>query len=107
MLQMDVAPFRFARMQNKSAPAMRREPYSGGTTMRYPSRRSVLTQGGALLGVLATRASLAVADVVDDVAKSGVIKVGIFEDFPPFASLGSDMQIQGYDVDMANLIGKA
>ncbi len=36
-----------------------------------------------------------------------MVKVGIFEDFPPFASLGTDMQIQGYDVDMANLIGKA
>ncbi|MDP9138014.1 MAG: transporter substrate-binding domain-containing protein [Pseudomonadota bacterium] len=47
------------------------------------------------------------ADVLDDIAKAGSIKIGIFEDFPPFASLGSDMKIQGYDTEMADLIGKA
>jgi len=63
--------------------------------------------GGALLGLLIGGSALAMADAVDNITKAGVIKIGIFEDFPPFASLGSDMQIQGYDVDMANLIGKA
>ncbi len=72
------------------------------------SRRSVLVLSMVLLsGLLAAGSGPAVADVVDDIAKSGVVKIGIFEDFPPFASLGTDMQIQGYDVDMANLIGKA
>jgi len=75
--------------------------------MKHLSRRSVLIKGGALIGLLAAGSGLAVADVLDDISKAGVIKIGIFEDFPPFASLGSDMQIQGYDVDMANLIGKA
>src|SRR4029453_7467031 len=78
-----------------------------GRTMKHLSRRSVLIEGGALIGLLAAGSGLAVADVLDDISKAGVIKIGIFEDFPPFASLGSDMQIQGYDVDMANLIGKA
>jgi polar amino acid transport system substrate-binding protein len=75
--------------------------------MTYPSRRSVLIRATALLGLVVAGSNLALADVVDDITKAGVIKVGIFEDFPPFASLGTDMQIQGYDVDMANLIGKA
>jgi polar amino acid transport system substrate-binding protein len=75
--------------------------------MKYPSRRSVLIQAAALLGFFIAGSNLASADAVDDVTKAGVIKVGIFEDFPPFASLGTDMQIQGYDVDMANLIAKA
>ena len=43
-------------------------------------------------------------DGLDDVVKAGTIKIGIFEDFPPFASLGSDMKIDGYDVEMADLI---
>src|SRR5215510_2250490 len=74
----------------------------------FQSRRTVLVQGVALaLGILAGGAGTASADALDDVTKAGTIKIGIFEDFPPFASLGSDMQIQGYDVDMANLIGKA
>jgi len=75
--------------------------------MNYPSRRSVLIRGGALLSLLTAGSSLARADVLDEVVKAGVIKVGIFEDFPPFASLGTDMQIQGYDVEMANIIAKA
>jgi len=52
-------------------------------------------------------AGLANADALDDVTKAGTIRIGIFEDFPPFASLGSDMKIQGYDVDMANALAKA
>lgn len=72
------------------------------------SRRSILARGMALgIGMVVAGSSLAMADVLDDVGKAGVVKVGIFEDFPPFASLGADMQIQGYDVDMANLVAKA
>jgi len=77
--------------------------------MKYhSSRRSMLVHGVIMFaGLLAAGSAPAMADVLDNVAKAGVVKIGIFEDFPPFASLGSDMQIQGYDVDMANLIGKA
>ena len=46
-------------------------------------------------------AGMASADALEDITKAGTVKIGIFEDFPPFASLGSDMKIQGYDVDMA------
>ena len=74
----------------------------------HSSRRSMLVHGVILLaGLLAVGSGPATADVLENVAKAGVVKIGVFEDFPPFASLGSDMQIQGYDVDMANLIGKA
>jgi polar amino acid transport system substrate-binding protein len=76
------------------------------------SRRSVL--GGTLVsglaltfGMLVVGAVPASADMLDDVTKAGVIKVGIFEDFPPFASLGADMKIQGYDVEMADMLAKA
>ena len=77
--------------------------------MKVPmSRRSMLIQGLALtLGLLTAGAGSALADGLDDVVKAGVIKIGIFEDFPPFASLGSDMKIDGYDVEMADLIAKA
>ncbi len=75
--------------------------------MNLPSRRDLLIQGCALFGLLIASPNLAQADVVENVQKAGTIKIGIFEDFPPFASLGSDMQIQGYDVDMANLIAKS
>lgn len=72
------------------------------------SRRSALAQGAALaIGLLAAGAGPVAADALDDVAKAGTIRIGIFEDFPPFASLGSDMKIQGYDVDMAEALASA
>lgn len=46
------------------------------------------------------------ADALDTIAKSGVVRVGVFEDYPPFGSIGADMKPQGYDIDMARLIGK-
>ena len=74
------------------------------------SRRPLL-QGlfalGLSLGVAAIGAGSAAADALESITKAGVIKIGIFEDFPPFASLGSDMKIAGYDVDMAEKLAAA
>ncbi len=71
------------------------------------SRRSLLACGAVLaLGLITLGIRPAAADALEDIAKAGRIKVGIFEDFPPFASLGSDMAIQGYDVEMAQIIAK-
>jgi len=63
----------------------------------------------ALAGMagLSAFAPLAHADALDTIAKSGVVRVGVFEDYPPFGSIGPDMKPQGYDIDVANLIGKA
>ena len=47
------------------------------------------------------------ADALADIKKAGVLNVGIFEDFPPFSSAGSDMSLHGYDVDVANALGTA
>src|ERR1051325_9779058 len=69
------------------------------------SRRSALHTVLAL-GLSLGLAGAAKADALENVTKAGTIKIGIFEDFPPFASLGSDMKIQGYDVDMANKLAE-
>jgi polar amino acid transport system substrate-binding protein len=68
---------------------------------------AVLALGLTTLGLTVLGAGSASADALADIAKAGSIKIGIFEDFPPFASLGSDMAIQGYDVDVANIIAKS
>lgn len=47
------------------------------------------------------------ADAMDDIAKAGVINVGVFADFPPFSSVTSDMSLQGYDIDVADAIAEA
>jgi polar amino acid transport system substrate-binding protein len=59
-----------------------------------------------LLGSAATiaLAPAAQADALGDIMKSGTIRVAVPQDFPPFGSVGADMQPQGYDIDMATLI---
>ncbi len=43
------------------------------------------------------------ADGLADIQKAGTLKVGVFEDFPPFSSVSSDMSLKGYDIDVAHL----
>jgi polar amino acid transport system substrate-binding protein len=59
----------------------------------------------AMFGTLAISAP-AHADALETITKSGTIRVAVPQDFPPFGSVGSDMTPQGYDIDMANLIGE-
>jgi polar amino acid transport system substrate-binding protein len=46
------------------------------------------------------------AEALDDIMKSGTLKVAVPQDFPPFGSVTSDLKPVGYDIDVANLIGK-
>src|SRR5258707_3584317 len=70
-------------------------------------RRFALVPGLALaLTLYLAAGGSARADELDDVIKAGIIKVGIFEDFPPFSSAGPDMKSQGYDIDVIDLLAK-
>jgi len=61
----------------------------------------------AFLGIaVLMTASTARADALDDIMKAKVIKVAVPQDFAPFGSAGPDLKPVGYDIDMANLIGK-
>ena len=46
------------------------------------------------------------ADALDNILATKVIKIAVPTDYPPFGAIGSDMQPQGLDIDMAKLIGK-
>jgi polar amino acid transport system substrate-binding protein len=59
----------------------------------------------ALIGSLAY-ANLAHADALADATKAGVLRVAVPQDFPPFGSVGPDLKPRGYDIDVANLIGR-
>jgi polar amino acid transport system substrate-binding protein len=56
---------------------------------------------------LALTAPAAHADALDNITKSGVLKVAVPEDYPPFGSVGPDMKPQGYDIDTAALLAKS
>lgn len=63
--------------------------------------RSLIT---ALCLGLTLASGASVADGLDNIAKRGVLKVAVPQDFPPFGSVGPDMQPRGLDIDTAQLL---
>lgn len=79
------------------------------STFTHPRASGILARAALILACavgFAAATPAAQADALDAIAKSGVVRVGVFEDYPPFGSIGPDMKPQGYDIDMADLIGK-
>ena len=73
----------------------------------FLSRRAILkTVAGlatvSLCGVATGR--FAHADTLDTVRQSGIIRIAVPQDYAPFGSVGPDMQLRGYDVEVAKLI---
>ncbi|WP_099350775.1 transporter substrate-binding domain-containing protein [Erwinia amylovora] len=56
--------------------------------------------------LLFSQISVVQADQLQDVEKRGVLRVAVPQDFPPFGSVGTDLQPQGYDIDMATYLAK-
>ena len=54
----------------------------------------------ALAGATSARAQAA----LDEIQKTKTIRIAIPTDFPPYGSIGADMQPQGLDIDIARLI---
>ena len=57
--------------------------------------------------LLSLAAPAAHADALDNIARAGVLKVAVPEDYPPFGSVGPDLKPQGYDIDTAALLAKS
>ncbi|WP_432698413.1 transporter substrate-binding domain-containing protein [Marinobacterium sp. YM272] len=66
-------------------------------------RKLSLAFAGSLL-ISFGAVSTASADKLDDITEAGVLKVAVPQDFPPFGSVGADLQPQGYDIDMAGYL---
>jgi polar amino acid transport system substrate-binding protein len=69
------------------------------------ARRSI----GALVAAIALGAAMLVscaarADALDDVVKSGVLRIAVPQDFPPFGSVDAEMKPVGVDIEVAALI---
>ena len=61
----------------------------------------------ALAGAVCLLTNLsAKADQLQDIEKRGTIRIAVPQDFPPFGSVGTDLQPQGYDIDMARYLAK-
>ena len=49
-------------------------------------------------------AALADGDALSRIAKAGVVRIAVPDNFPPFGTLGTDEKLHGYDIDTAELI---
>ncbi|WP_034950053.1 transporter substrate-binding domain-containing protein, partial [Erwinia oleae] len=67
-------------------------------------KKRLLTVLGAILMLM--QVTQAMADQLQEIEKRGVIRIAIPQDFPPFGSVGTDLQPQGYDIDMATYLAK-
>lgn len=63
---------------------------------------------GKALVIAASLGSIAgaQANALQDIQQRNLIRIAVPQDFPPFGSVGLDMQPQGIDIDMANYIAK-
>ncbi|QKJ85965.1 polar amino acid transport system substrate-binding protein [Paramixta manurensis] len=67
-------------------------------------KKVIMAVLGAVL--LVSQVSEAVADQLTAIQQRGILRVAIPQDFPPFGSVGTDLQPQGYDIDMAKYLAK-
>jgi polar amino acid transport system substrate-binding protein len=77
--------------------------------MTISNRRRTFTSAAAALGLtmaVGAFAPLAHAQSVEDLKKKGEITVGLLVDFPPYGTLNSANQPDGYDADVARLLAK-
>ena len=68
------------------------------------SKRFLLPALLAFIALLSTGLANA-QSALDSIQKSRLIKIAIPTDFPPYGFVGTDLQPQGLDIDMANYIG--
>ena len=46
------------------------------------------------------------ASLLDDIIKSGKVRIAVPIDVPPFGAVGKDKKVAGFDIDLANLLAK-
>jgi polar amino acid transport system substrate-binding protein len=72
--------------------------------MQHFSRRAFAALG--LAATLAVATTAAFAQAPEDLKKKGEINVGLLVDFPPYGTTNAQNQPDGYDADVAKLLGK-
>jgi len=64
---------------------------------------TVLTTAAALVSGIAE----AKADTFADILKNGVVRIAVPLDVPPFGSMSQERKPEGFDIDLAQMVGKA
>lgn len=71
-------------------------------TIGSTRRRFIATAIAATFAATGT----AHADGLDTVMSSGVLRVAVVQDYPPFGSINAEMKAEGYDIELAALLAK-
>ena len=69
------------------------------------TRRSLIAATATLLGLALAPAAMA-QDALAKIESSGTIRIAVPTDYPPYGFVGTDLQPQGLDIDMARLIAE-
>src|SRR5262245_34000965 len=72
--------------------------------MQHLTRRAFAALG--LAAAMAAATTSAFAQVPEELKKKGEINVGLLVDFPPYGTTNAQNQPDGYDADVARLLGK-
>ena len=76
--------------------------------MMKPLQRRVFTAAALALGLMAAVwAPTASAQTVAEIKKKGELTIGMLVDFPPYGTMNSANQPDGYDADVARLLAKS
>jgi polar amino acid transport system substrate-binding protein len=68
-------------------------------------RLRALVMGG-VVAIVATMPTSARADILDEILENGVVKIAVPKDLPPFGSPDAQGKLEGYDIDVANILAK-
>jgi polar amino acid transport system substrate-binding protein len=69
------------------------------------TRRTVMAAIGAGL-LMGAMGSPATAQTVESIKQAGTVKIGMLVDFPPFGLMNASNEPDGYDADVAKLLGE-
>ena len=67
--------------------------------------KTILAAGALMLGLGASTYD-AQARSLDEIIKSGVVRIGVNPNQPPMSAMGAKNEYEGFDVDIANYIAK-
>lgn len=68
--------------------------------------KRIMAGAAMLLAAVATVTAGAQARSLDEIISSGTIRVGVNPNFPPMSSYGATNQLEGFDIDIGNIIAE-
>lgn len=99
----------YARFSPEAAGFFETSGPSGQVGKLFMMFRKLALMSTAIVFAAASFLALAPAEArsIDDIIKSGTVKVGVNPNFPPMSSYGQTNELEGFDIDIGNKIAEA